>query len=66
VITRFPAPSVEGGRDNPDIGLALMVNEDETGAFVMRTIQYYLQDKILGLKPVDWDKRWVVPSYEIN
>jgi hypothetical protein len=64
VIIRFPAPSVEGGRNNPDIGLALMMNnDDDRGGYLMRIIQYYLQDRILGLEPVNWNTRWVALSY---
>jgi hypothetical protein len=48
-ITRFP---------NDNVGTVVFSNDNEYGGYIMAIINYYLADRIFGLEPIDWDKRY--------
>ncbi|KAF5382272.1 hypothetical protein D9757_008953 [Collybiopsis confluens] len=49
VISRFP-------KDN--LGIAVLTNDGDMGAYIMEIIKYHLVDRVLGLEAIDWNKRF--------
>ncbi|TFK70844.1 beta-lactamase/transpeptidase-like protein [Pluteus cervinus] len=41
------------------LGVAILMNDDLFGYYLMHTIGYYIVDKALGLEPIDWNGRFL-------